>query len=241
MLVKILIPLVFISASLFASTSMANQGPQAHAVTLWWLFYNNPDACISDPHANSERCGPEDVFGQDFLDSVAEGAPDPSLISPNTAAGLGVVYATGGLTDRRGRITMTASAYLSEGFLSIGTGADDSVVDPLGLMTGLENPNAEVHVVVRDHGPAIAGQLVTQISGFLEPNCSDPVFLFEAGPNLCQDLQFAVFGPDEEGTDSVFDFSHSEVVRGAQATLQRNGDMVQVIVKTRIPLCGAHC
>lgn len=238
MLVKILIPIVLISASLFSPFTMANGSPQVHAVTMWWLFYNNPDACISDPHADSERCGPEDVFGQDFLDSVANGSPDPSLISPNTAAGLGVVYATGGLTDRRGRITMTASAYLSNGALSL---VGDNIVDPMGLGTGFENPNAEVHVVIRDHGPAVDGQLVTQISNFLEPNCSDPVFLFEAGPNLCQDLQFAVFGPDEEGSDAVFDFSHSDVVRGAQATLQRNGDMVQVIVQTRIPLCGAHC
>ncbi|MFT4937333.1 MAG: hypothetical protein ACI88A_000347 [Paraglaciecola sp.] len=241
MLVKILIPIVFVSASLFSSTAMANGSPQGHAVTLWWLFYNNPDACISDPHGGSERCGIQDVFGQAFLDSEAAGTPDPSLISPNIAAGLGVVYATGGVTDRRGRITLSASAYLSNGMLSLSPDEGDTMVDPMGLGTAFENTGAEVHLVVRDHGPVIAGQVVTQISNFLEPNCSDPRYLFEAGPNLCQDVQFAVFGPDEEGTDSVFAFDHDNTVRGAQVNLQRNGDMVQAIIETIIPLCGAHC
>lgn len=224
---------VLLAAALFGSNIQASdyrQGPRS--VTLWWLFFNNPDACVANP-GGTEQCGAVDVFGEAYLESVATGSPDPSLISPNLDSKLAVIYATGGKTSTGGRVRLVASAYRSAADvpLSLGPGA----VDPLGLGRALENPNAEVHLVVRDHGPRIRGALITQITNFLEPFCSDPNLLFFSGPNTCQDVQFAIFGANESGIDSVYAFSDPEKpVRRARAHLVRNGDMVQAIVETRI-------
>ena len=81
-----------------------------HAVTLWWVIFNNPEACTFNP-GGAEKCGTVDVFGQAFLDSMASGSPDPSLINPNTDAGLAVLYATGGVSNGRGKLDLVASIY----------------------------------------------------------------------------------------------------------------------------------
>ncbi len=226
-----------LAAILLGSSAHADdQRHESHAVTLWWLFFNNPDGCLTNPGA-PEQCGEIDVFSEAYLESVATGAPDPSLISPNKIAKLGVVFATGGVTDARGRIRLVASAYRNapDVPLSLGPG----VVDPLDLRRAFENPNAEIHLVLRDHGQAVRGGLITQITNFLEPFCSDPLLLFFAGENTCQDVQFAVFGPAESGVDSVFAFGEPpKRVRRASAYLLRNGDMVQAVVETRLTRDG---
>lgn len=204
----------------------------SHAVTLWWLFFNNPDGCVMNPGA-LEQCGEIDVFGEAYLESVARGSPDPSLISPNPNAKLAVLYATGGITDSRGKIRLVASAYRSapDVLLSLGP----NVVDPLGLGRALENSDAEVHLVLRDHGRTVRGGLITQITNFLEPFCSDPLLLFYSGPNTCRDVQFAVFGPGESGSDSVFAFGDPpKRIQRASAHLLRNGDMIQAVLETRL-------
>ena len=227
-----------LAALLFASlcgqpaTADDNRGG-SRAVTLWWLFFNNPDACISAP-GTTERCGEVDVFGKAYLDSIAAGAPDPSLIAPNLDAKLAAVYATGGTTDSRGRIRLVASAYRSAPDSSLSLGPN--VVDPLGLGTALENPDAEVHLVVRDHGRVVRGGVIAQITNFLEPYCSDPLLLYYSGSNICRDVQFAVFGPGESGADSVYAFGDTpRRIRRASAHLFRHGDMLQAVVETRLP------
>ncbi len=91
-------------------SSFASQSVGARAATLWWLIFNEPDACVSNP-GQAEQCGEVDVFGQAYLESVRAGAPDPTLITPNTEAGLAVIYATGGQTDWYGHIRLVASIY----------------------------------------------------------------------------------------------------------------------------------
>ncbi len=213
-----------------AIASEQQAGPRA--VTLWWVIFNNPEQCVSNP-GSVEQCGELDLFGQAYLNSVGNGAPDPTLIIPNTAAAPGVVYATGGTTSRTGRIRLVASIYRTAqgGGLNL-TGP--SMVDPLGLGTGLENPNAEVHLVARDHGPQVVGDVATQITNFLEPYCSDPLLGWVAGDNLCVDVQFAVFAPSESGTDAVIGFANLAPVPLARATLVRNNDMIQAVFDTRI-------
>lgn len=203
------------------------------AITLWWVIFNNPDACVAN-QGGVEQCGEADVFGQAYVDSVANGTPDPSLIAPNLDAGVAVLYASGGATTRTGRIRLVASMYRSAdgGGLDIGSG--ETFVDPLGLGTAFENPNAEIHLVARDHGPQIPGELHAQILNFLDPHCSDPLLGWYAGPNTCQDVQFAVFAPTESGTDAIVKAADGTAMPFAQATLIRNGDMVQAIFDTRI-------
>ena len=111
----------------------------------------------------------------------------------------------------------------------------DQVIDPLGLAIGFVNEDAEVHVVVRDHGRAHRDQLVAQRTNFLEPACSDPNLLFEGGSNICVDLQTAVFAAGEVGRDEVIRFADNSTVLRADAYLFRQGDALQVVVDTRIP------
>ena len=229
---SILLSTLIIAVLLGNSAHAENRRHGSHAVTLWWLFFNNPDACVTNPGA-SEQCGEVDVFGEAYLESIANGSPDPSPISPNPNAKLAVLYATGGVTDFRGKIRLVASAYRSASDVSLSLGPN--VVDPLGLGRAFENPDAEVHLVLRDHGRRVQGGVIAQITNFLEPFCSDPLLLFYSGPNTCQDVQFAVFGPGESGSDSVFAFGNPpKRVRRASAYLFRNGDMIQAVVDTRL-------
>ncbi len=225
---------LLLSTSVNAQQEDHDNGFGNRAVSLWWLIFNNPENCIENP-GQAERCGPNDVFGPAYVQSLDNGTPDPSLISPNLASGVAVLFATGGETSFQGGIRMVASIYRSpEGVMDIAGG---NVVDPLGLARGFENPNAEVHLVVRDHGLAEEANaaLRTQILNFLEPFCSDPTLDHVAGPNLCIDSQFAQFAPNESGGDALFAFHDtSHPVFRAQAHLFRNGDMLQAVVETRV-------
>ena len=201
------------------------------AVTVWWVIFNDPNKCSGDRDAYV-KCSSVDVFGEAFLESVQNGAPDPSLIAPNLNAKPAVLYATGGVTDWRGRIRLSASIYATERGteLRLPPGAD-----PMGFGRGLENPRAEIHLVVRDHGKANRRDLLPQITNFLDPYCSDPNLLYFSGPNLCADTHFAVFGPRESGSKDVLAFANpSKPVRGARAYLLREGDVIRAVVETRI-------
>lgn len=202
-----------------------------HAVTVWWVIFNEPDQCFGNPD-ESANCTALDVFGPAYLESRANGTPDPTLITPNLAARPAMIYATGGKTDNRGRVRLTASIFVSPAgeYLDLPPG-----VDPLGLGTAFESENAEIHLIVRDHGRAHPTDLVTQITNLVDPYCSDPNILYYAGPNVCHDEQFAVFGTGESGEDSVYAFADmSRALPRARAVMLRGRDSVRVVIETRI-------
>ncbi len=203
------------------------------SVTLWWVIFNNPDACNADP-GGIEQCGPVDVFGADFLESVALGAPDPSLIAPNTDSKIAVLHATGGRTEANGQITLVASIYKTPSDVALSIDNAVAVADPMGLGSGFSSDEAEVHLVVRDHGRWSSEAEFQQITSFLDPYCSDPNLLFYAGDNICADIQFAIFAPGESGPDAVMMMGAGSEVDGASAHLIRNGDALQVVLKTRV-------
>ena len=205
-----------------------------HAATLWWVIFNNPDACITNPGA-AEQCGPADVVGVDFLASIAAGDPNPALISPNVAAGVAQIYAAGAVSDpRNGRIRFATSIYRSPAAEPLAMSGPQSI-DTLGLQRAFDNPDAEIHLVVRDHGRVDRDNLVAQLTNFIEPSCSDPNLLFEAGPRLCKDLHAAVFAPGETGQDAMFRLADGQLLSNAKAFLFRQGDVVQTVIETRIP------
>ena len=209
----------------------SKHGSRPSAVTLWWVIFNDPNQCHGNPDEYA-NCSNVDVFGEAFLTSVQNGAPDPSLIAPNLAAKPAIVYATGGVTDRRGRIRLSAAIYMNERGTELGLPPG---TDPMGFRRGLENSRAEVHLVVRDHGKANRHDLLPQIMNFLDPYCSDPNLLYFSGPNLCADTHFAVYGPREWGSKDVFAFADpGKPVRGARAYLLRGGDAIRAVVETRI-------
>lgn len=124
-----------------------------HAVTVWWVLFNNPDECTTGVPF---RCGEPDLFDPDVEASVL--AATGHVIGASGSANFG--------------------AYLAEGDASeCAFGADFLCGD------GLQDARvADVHLVVRDHGPAIPGVVPEQIHTF-GGGCD---------VNACADLQFAV-------------------------------------------------
>jgi hypothetical protein len=119
-----------------------------HAVTIWWMVFNNPEACIhgaTTPDPTDPRCGMADIT--------------------NAAVGLSVLYAAGHVIDEDG--VADFGAYLQEG--------DTDGALP-GMKLGLlDAAGADVHLVVRDHGPADPGRVDEQIHtiGACNPDCHD--------------------------------------------------------------------
>lgn len=216
-----------------ATTALADERRHhPHAATLWWVIFNNPDACIANPGA-AEQCGTVDVFGAAFLESVAAGSPNPALIQINADAQVGVLYATGSTTDaRNGRIRLAASIYrtTAEPLQLMG----NQVIDPMQTGNGFWSIDAEIHLVVRDHGRVRRDGLIAQVTNFLEPYCSDPLLMFEGGRNRCQDIQAAIFAPGETGQDGMYRLDNGLFLSNSSAHLFRQGDAVQAIVETKI-------
>src|SRR6266536_1412329 len=126
------------------SVSLHTTGlPAGHAVTVWWMVFNHPAACITGTTGGSFRCGMADM--------------------DNPAAGLSVLYAAGHVIDGSGAADFGGS--LAEGDADgaiMGAGLDDAAA-------------ADVHLVVRDHGPADPGMVDRQIHTFgnCTPTCTD--------------------------------------------------------------------
>lgn len=213
--------------SLLSDQNRAN----SHAVTAWWVIFNDPANCYGSDHPTA-NCTAKDVFGAPFLASVDKGTPNPALIAPNEHAGVAVLYATGGSTGPNGKLELAAALYRSTPGtqLALPPGAD-----PMGFGRGLESSQAEIHLVIRDHGAVSSRGFISQITNFLDPYCSDPNLLYIAGPNLCVDRQFAVFAPGESGSQPIQSFDNPAVpVVGAKAHLSRSGDVVRAVVRTRL-------
>lgn len=141
------------------------------AVTMWFVVVNNPAACASHP------CTAEDVL----FNPAAEG--DFLLAAGNVIGGSG-----------RGEFG---------GHLKVGDTAGSGFPE-IGLperAIGLTDPwNAEVHLILHSHGPAVPGQVLkSQLSSFTG-GCAvfNGPLGFAAGPG---DL------PDAVGECSSFQFS----------------------------------
>lgn len=131
--------------------------------TVWWVTFASPENCTGG------ACG---------LDDVLAAAADPD----NDPVGVGVFYATGHQASPDG------SAYFA-GFLRNGD-TSDCVPAGDGPFVVLCNPlddshDAVVHMVIRDHGPPVPGQLAAQRSSFTG-GCS---------AYACTNVQAAVFEP----------------------------------------------
>jgi len=96
------------------------------AYTVWWIIFNEPENCSHGEPGSEARCGPGDL--------PPYGGDDSAVTS--------IVYAAGHIVGGSG--VATFSGHLSAG------DTDGALFGP-----GLINPTtAEIHLVVRDHGPA---------------------------------------------------------------------------------------
>lgn len=118
-----------------------------HAYTAWWVVFNNPSAC------NADGCGADDA--------------GEALASGNNPVRIGVIRAGGGVVGASGKFNFGAS--LMEG----STAGCQTSVPFAGLCNALEDAStAEIHLVLHDHGPLIAGHVNEQIGSF-EGGCKN--------------------------------------------------------------------
>ena len=129
--------------------------------TLWFIVFNEPEDCVTPAPGGGFMCGETDVF----IDP--ESAMVDILFSGGSIAGNNEWIRLGG---HRKRGDNSGSVY---SFL----GVEDppGLIDPMG---------AEVHLVLRSHGPVIPGMVADQIGSF-EGGC----VVFQNPPEI----------PDEEG------------------------------------------
>ncbi len=134
---------------------------EGHAVTLLWAVFNHPEACSVGNAVTGVKCGPPD------LANAATGA-SVQVLGGWVIGADGVLFANDTLRVREvGRCTT-----------------------PVPCREGLTDAaGAEVHLVVRDHGPALPDHLAAQLSSF---NGGCP-------PNTCVNPQAAQFVPGLPG------------------------------------------
>lgn len=130
------------------------------AYTLWWVVFNHPDRCLGR-HAGL-RCGPTDLFNPDV---------DASLL-----------WAAGAVAGSTGEATFESRL---AGGDNAGAFVMPGMQDP---SPGLTQPHtAEIHLVVRNHGPARQEHLEEQTTT-MNGGCD------VGQPNFpCKDEQYAAF------------------------------------------------
>jgi hypothetical protein len=129
---------------------------------------------------NAEACGDD-------------GCTDADLGAPGVDADIG--YADGAVVHRNGRAQFAAT--LREGRPLTGFPPELGLTSGSGL---IDARTAEVHLVVRSHGPSIRG-IVRDMTHTLHGGCDYSVFggvvpegaYGIPGPNTCTEMQFAVF------------------------------------------------
>ena len=150
-----------------------------HVQTLWWVVFNNPEEC--EHGQGPVACGELDLF---------DGPDGPTGVEPSC------VYADGSLVGGNGHARFADQ-------LRVGEVRDSCIDFFVDLEPGLEGEDhgltdpqgAEVHLVVRSHGPRIPGEVDQQLRTFAG-GCEE---FLPAGapdqldPGQCTDLQFAVF------------------------------------------------
>lgn len=215
-------------------------------VTMWWVLFNKPSACITDP-GGPIQCGVPDIMGN----------ADAETNDPNIA----IINASGGIADEDGFLRLVASLYKTDS-CALDLVADDGTYvwgGPPALYGNssfgfcpADGETTEVHVVIRDHGPVSEEDKIAQLTTFTDPSCSQV-----GGPNLCSDIGAVGFAPMTEDGLMSKDIGHfpmfppgcaeaeecDESVEkiqlmagmGNEVTLISTGDAVQVVTEITLP------
>lgn len=156
------------------TTQINVDGAPAGAYTMWWIVWNTPEGCF-----------------------IAYACNEPDLFNPN--AGLAIGYAGGTLVNNNGDLSITAHLNEGETLTRFPYPEFSAIGVQLTETTLVDTDHAEIHLVVRSHGPAIAGLISTATSTFngacvYDPpiNGSEPAY-GTPGPNSCFDPYFSVF------------------------------------------------
>lgn len=136
-----------------------------NAYTLWWVVFNAPENC------SDGACGADDIFNED-------GSLNEEQV---VAAGIGVGNATGnvarddGTTELGGRLKRNDSSGAHQVLFPAAFNED-------GILLTASGNDAEVHVIVLDHGQARGGRQLSAQMSHVDGGCTP----------LCQDAAFAV-------------------------------------------------
>ena len=159
--------------------SAKNLSPGA-VYTYWYVIFNNPELC------SDGLCGEDDIF----IGGNPENGPNVAQIE---AVGIAALGGNGEIANRGGNATFTG------GLIEGTTGGLNVLLGPGGLidlgpgMLRVGNAmTAEIHIVLRNHGPPLTGaDLWEQLNTFVG-NCIG----FDAdGTFQCMDEQFAIHLP----------------------------------------------
>lgn len=138
---------------------------KGHVVTMWWVIFNHPEECDNPIPQIGSDCNLPDLFNPDVQASVLWGG--------------------GNIVGNSGRTTI--AGHLGEGEI---TTFHPLFVDSPGLLDAME---AEIHLVIRTHGPAIPG-MIPEMRTTFEGGCTPATsFGFGNGPNECAEPQAAAF------------------------------------------------
>lgn len=110
---------------------------EGDSYTMWWAVFNNPEDCLNIDAPNAETgafCN-----GNDF-------APDQASVGASFGYCSGV-----GVADDTGEITASCTRTIADG-------SDDAVVGG-GLAVPPTDGAPEIHSFIRNHGPALTGEL----------------------------------------------------------------------------------
>lgn len=147
---------------------------EGEVYTVWWVIFNEPENC------SNGICGVEDVLVvEDGVVPRDEDGNRPMNMEGIVASSVSMLHAAGG--------------YVQDGTLH--TSATLGIGDVPGIVVGpglLDAQNAEIHLVLRTHGPAsddpaVFADQISTFGGGCEPMDALP----------CDDHQFAVFTPPE--------------------------------------------
>lgn len=142
-----------------ATISVRTAELAAEPHTVWWVVFNHPEHC-ADPFAPGFQCGPGDL----------------PFNGGDARVEFSLLYAAGNVVGNSGHAGF--GGHLRTGDVSDAT-VGKGLVHPRG---------AEIHLVIRTHGPTIPHMVSEQIHTF-NGGCE----VGEPNQGLCQDVQFAAF------------------------------------------------
>jgi hypothetical protein len=137
-----------------------------HVVTMWWIVFNNPEMCTNGE--GGFRCGEPDLIimgGDEAIEGTVLHAGG-QIIGPDGAGHFGSYLAVGD----------------TDGVMIEGPG----LTNPLG---------ADVHLVLRDHGPVQDGLFVDALTSYGGGCTEAPEGTGTLGDYACTQPQFAVHEP----------------------------------------------
>jgi hypothetical protein len=152
------------------SATLDTSGLQpGHAVTMWVVVFNNPELCTNG--VGGLRCGEGDLIIFDGDPAIEGTVMDGGghIVGPDGKGNFGTYKAPG---DNSGVVV-----------------AGPGLTNPLG---------ADVHLVVRDHGPVQEGLFAEQVSTFGGGCTEAPEGTGTLGDFACYDAQFSFFEPTLE-------------------------------------------